>query len=63
MAEAEFAALLATLDSNGRRPGRQFEESSRSSLLNDPIYRAQLEEVCWSVVIGIGNPQAGREEG
>ncbi len=40
-----FSALFQTLDEDNNKRGRQFEEICRWYLLNDPVYRAQLEEV------------------
>ena len=45
MTGSRLSNLIATLDPDERRRGRQFEEVCRWYLLNDPIYRAQLQQV------------------
>ena len=45
MEARSFAALLESLEADARRRGRQFEAICRWFLLNDPVYRAQLQDV------------------
>jgi superfamily II DNA or RNA helicase len=55
-----FSELFQTLDVDNNKRGRQFEEICRWYLLNDPVYRAQLEEVYfWDDWPGRWGPDAG----